>query len=376
VLRLPAVNSPSENNHDPAQATLEELGFSQRFKALFEPMKIDGFVPGRIIRQDRGLPLVAIGGEAIRAEPATHLLKAGDPGWRVTIGDWVALAVDGAHDVGIIEAILPRSSALSRKDPGEGSEEQVMAANMDRIMVVQALAPNPPNVRRLERELVVTWESGAIPVVVLTKADLVDDPEAVAAEVRIAAVGVDVHVVSGITGEGIEELREHVEPGMTTAMFGASGVGKSTLINALIGAEVQPTTEVRAVDGKGRHTTVAREMMLLPSGGILVDTPGMRGLGLWDAEDGLGQAFPDVIEAALECRFRDCVHGDEPGCGLRAAVADGRLTEKRIQSYLDLRDELASVEKRRAERSRGNTKARWKAQSKMIRQFYKGKGRK
>ena len=219
------MTSPTDYNHDPAEASLEDLGYTERFQSLFGGLSEDGFVPGRVIRQDRGLPLVALGGRAVRAEPATHLIKEGEPGWRVTIGDWVAVAGVDEHDVGIIEAILPRSSTLSRKDPGEGSEEQVMSANLDRIMVVQALAPNGPNIRRLERELVVAWESGAIPVVVLTKADLVDDPESVAADARDAAIGVDVHIVSGLTGQGVEELQAHVARGMTTAMFGASGVG-------------------------------------------------------------------------------------------------------------------------------------------------------
>lgn len=363
-----------EHNHDPATASLEELGYTERFQTLFGPMAEDGFVPGRIVRQDRGLPLVALGGEAVRAEPATHLIKEGDPGWRITIGDWVAVAGVGEHDVGIIEAILPRSSTLSRKDPGESSEGQVMSANLDRIMVVQSLAPSGPNIRRLERELVVAWESGAVPVVVLTKADLVEDSEAMVSEARDAAIGVDVHVVSGVTGEGIEELRDHVAQGMTTAMFGASGVGKSTLANQLVGAEVQTTSEVRESDGKGRHTTVAREMVMLDSGGILIDTPGMRGLGLWEAEAGLEQAFPDVIEAAVDCRFRDCLHGDEPGCAVRAAVETGELTEQRMQSYLDLREELAGVVARRDERARNNTKARWKSRSKEIKRFYKDRG--
>ena len=337
-------------------------------------MAADGFVPGRIVRQDRGLPLVALGGQAVRAEPATHLLKDGDPGWRVTIGDWVAVAGVGEHETGIIEAILPRSSALSRKDPGETSEEQVVAANIDRIMIVQSLAPDGPNIRRLERELVLAWESGAIPVVVLTKPDLVAHVDEMVAEVEAASPGVDVLVVNGLTGEGIGDLRQHAAEGMTTAMFGASGVGKSTLTNGLVGTETQPTTEVRESDGKGRHTTVAREMVVLPSGGILVDAPGMRGLGLWDAEDGLAQAFPDVARAALECKFRDCVHETEPGCGVRAAVEDGQISEKRMQSFVDLRAEIEFTARRRGERARSNTKARWKSQSKEIKRIYKDRG--
>jgi len=351
---------------------LEVLGFTERFRALFEPLAGEGLVPGRVGRVDRGLPLVLTEHGAMRAEPAKHLREAADG--PVAVGDWVALALPESHDTAIVEAILPRSSAFVRKDPGERAVGQVIAANIDVVMIVQALAPGGPNLSRLERELVLAWESGAIPAVVLTKADLSCDPEAMRDEVAAVALGVDIFVTSAVTGEGVDELHDRIEPGQTVAFFGASGVGKSTLLNSLMGDEVQETAEVREHDGKGRHTTVAREMFFLPGGGILIDTPGMRALALWEAEEGMAAAFPDVEGFAAECRFSDCTHIHEPGCAVRAAVEAGELPARRLESYLRLREELERIAARQSQRARADKKKADKVMARDIKRFFKERG--
>lgn len=329
---------------------LAALGFTDRLRAMLEPLEAEGFTPGRVSRIDRGMPVVLTSRGAVRAEPATHLREAAHG--PMAVGDWVALALPEAHDAAIVEAVMPRSSAFVRKDPGDHTIGQVIAANIDMVFIVQALAPGGPNLSRLERELVLAWESGATPAVVLTKADLATDPKTIRDEVAAVALGVDVYVTSAVTGEGVDELHDHIESGRTVAFFGASGVGKSTLLNRLMDAEVQQTAEVREYDGKGRHTTVAREMFFLPAGGILIDTPGMRGLALWEAEDGLAAAFPDIGKLAEGCRFADCTHTREPGCAVKAAVESGALPARRLSSYLRLRDELARVTERQDARAR------------------------
>lgn len=372
---------PNETPHsaEPDAATrdrypreLDALGFDERSRALFGPLGAEGFLPGRVSRIDRGLPLVLTERGLLRAEPATHLREAADG--PMAVGDWVALALPEGHDAAIVEAILPRSSAFVRKDPGEHTLGQVIAANIDTVFIVQALAPGGPNLSRLERELVLAWESGAIPAVVLTKADLSADPQGMRDEVAAVALGVAVHVTSAVTGEGIDDLHDHIKPGHTVAFFGASGVGKSTLINRLMGAQVQQTAEVREYDGKGRHTTVAREMFFLPQGGILIDTPGMRALALWEAEGGMSSAFPDIEGFAAGCRFADCAHTQEPGCGVRAAVASGELPERRLASYLRLREELQRISERQDVRARSEKKKADKATNRAAKRPFKGRG--
>ncbi len=348
---------------------LAALGFTARFQALFDPLAGKGLSPGRVSRVDRGQPLVLTVDGPLRAELAAHLRSSDDT--RLAVGDWVALARPEGHDLAIVEAILPRTSAFTRKDPGEHTVGQVLAANVDVLFIVQSLAPKGPNIARLERELVLAWESGARPVVVLTKGDLVPRSAAVREEVASVALGVDVHVASGITGEGMEELAaHHLGPGCTAAFFGASGVGKSTLVNRLIGAEVADTAEVRESDGKGRHTTVAREMFFLADGSILIDTPGMRALALWDSEDGISAAFPDIEEHAARCRFADCTHMREPGCAVRGAVERGEVHERRLDSYLRLREELEQLATRQDVRARVEKKRGDKLLVREIKRFY------
>ncbi|MBE0417707.1 MAG: ribosome small subunit-dependent GTPase A [Coriobacteriia bacterium] len=352
---------------------LATLGFTERFQALFAPLAEKGFVPGRVSRVDRGLPLVLTEDGPVRAEPAAHLRETSDG--PIAVGDWVALARPEGHDVTIAEAILPRTSAFTRKDPGEQAIGQVMAANIDTVFVVQALAPNGPNLSRLERELVLAWESGAVPAVVLTKADLCRDAEALRDEAAAVALGVDIHLTSAVTGQGVPELHDSIAPGTTVAFFGASGVGKSTLLNRLVGADVQETAEVRESDGKGRHTTVAREMFFLPEGGILIDSPGMRALALWDAEEGIASAFPDIEELAEGCRFADCTHTREPGCAVRAALDAGELVERRLESYLRLKEELERLAAKQDVRARADKAKADRAFHREVKRFYKERGR-
>ena len=335
--------------------SLERLGYSDRERALFASLVEQGFEPARVARVDRGLPLVASERGLERAEPAIHLVKGADASMsRAVVGDWVALARPDGHDMPIIEVILPRHGAFSRKDPGEETGEQVLIANVDVVFVVQSLSGGGINVSRLERELVMAWESGARPVVVLTKSDLNDE---FAEQLRIAeeiAFGVDVIIESAVTGTGVDEVRAQVPAGSTAALLGSSGVGKSTLLNRLIGEDVLATADVRVGDDKGRHTTVAREIVTVPGGGVVIDTPGMRAIGLWDAEDGLAAAFPDIEGLAEHCRFRDCAHEEEPGCAVMAAVEAGTLVQRRLDSYRRLTTELAEVGRKQDEKA-------WKA---------------
>lgn len=308
---------------------------------------------GQVVKLDRGYPLVRMDeGRLVRCEHATALVKGEQV--RAVIGDWVEVTVPAGHDKGIIEAILPRTRAFVRKDPTERALPQVLAANFDRVFVAQPLSDM--NFKRLERELVLAYETGAAVTVVLTKADLAESEDAVRTvrdHVReLAGPAAETVVVSAAEPASVEAVRALVPPGTTAVFIGKSGVGKSSLVNLLVGADVQETAAVREADGKGRHTTVSREMIEVPGGGRVVDMPGVRGLGLWDADAGIGAAFADVEEAATRCRFRDCKHENEPGCAVRAAVEAGELAPERWESYRTLKQETATVRERREQ-------ARW-----------------
>lgn len=334
-----------------AFSDLGRLGFGDAWAERFIPFAEAGLEPGRVVRVDRGLPLVATEQGLERAEPATHLVKtAVEAENRAVVGDWIALARPESHEMPVIEAVLPRTSAFVRRDPGAETGEQVVLANVDVVLVAHSLSTQL-NIRRLERELVLAYGSGALPVVVLTKADLVETADDAVRRIAEVAPDVDVVVESAVTGQGIEDVRVHVPDGQTAALLGASGVGKSTLANRLVGSEILATGEVRERDGKGRHVTVAREMVVVPAGGVLIDTPGMRGLALHNAREGFTEAFADIEELAEECRFADCAHDNEPGCAVCAAVQRGDLSRKRLQSYRDLRSELADLAHLQEEKS-------------------------
>ncbi|MCI9129809.1 MAG: ribosome small subunit-dependent GTPase A [Eggerthellaceae bacterium] len=303
-------------------------------------------VRGTVVKLDRSLPLVELeGGERVRCEHATELVKGANT--RAVIGDEVLVSQPDAHDVCVIRELLPRRTQLVRRDPRERTAEQVMAANFGLVFVVQPL--DRLNLRRMERELVLAFETGADVAVLLTKADLLPEEEVangVRAVEALVGNGVPVVVLSRGDDACVDRVREMVPPGLTAVLMGQSGAGKSTLINRLTGEDLRKTSSVREGDGKGRHTTVSRETIQLPGGGKIVDMPGVRGMGLWDAEAGIAAAFADVEVLASECKFRDCAHGAEPGCAVQAAIARGELSEERLASYLGLRAELADTQEK------------------------------
>lgn len=293
---------------------------------------------GRVVRVDRSLLLVAAG---------TDLLHLPYPltGDAAVTGDWVWMGPNRAGDRQIL-GVLPRLSELSRKRAFEDSSEaQVLAANMDMVGVVVPV-DRPLTHNRLERTLVAAWDSGATPLVIVTKADLAGVADDVVGKVILQAAGVEVVTTSAETGDGIPELLAHIPAGGTIVLLGPSGAGKSTLINALVGRDVQHTGEVRSGDFRGKHTTTSRELVPLPNGTVLMDTPGVRGFGLFDAEDGIGGMFGDIEALAGQCRFTDCAHQSEPGCAVQEAISEGVLEERRWHNYLKLQRELAALARR------------------------------
>ena len=320
------------------ESLLQRLGWDDGWEAAFAEHRTAGLTPARVAVQHRGAyDLLSEEGE-LRVSAANRFVRDDNlPG----VGDWVG--VD--PDTNLIEALLPRRTAISRKEVWQATREQILAANVDVAFLVQAL-PLDFNIRRLERYLATAWESGAQPVVLLTKTDLVEDVAPFLAEVETVTLGAcPVEAVSALTGAGLEALLAYFEGNRTAVLLGSSGVGKSTIVNALVGEEVLLTQEVRADDHRGRHTTSHRELILLPTGGVVLDTPGIRELQLWDAD--LEQAFGDVEEIGRRCRFSDCAHDQEPGCAIREALGDGSLSPERWQSYLKLQRELAAVELKR-----------------------------
>ena len=357
--------------------TLDDLGWSDSFAAAFEPYREQGLIPARVVAQ-KGLCQVSTGeGEhyADLAGKLRHELKGpGCASGYPAVGDWVALRPPTGEGRAMIHAILPRKSKFSRKTAGQRTEEQVVAANVDTIFLVSGL-DGDFNPRRIERYLTAAWDSGAQPVVVLNKLDCCSDPETCLLEVEAVAMGVPVHRVSALTGENCEGLTIYFGPGQTVSFLGSSGVGKSTLINRLLGRDVQKTGAVREGDDRGRHTTTHRELFMAPEGGLLIDTPGLRELQLWEGNQGIESTFADVEGLAEDCRFGDCRHEGEPGCAVDAALASGVLTPERLESYRKLQRELRQLHIRQDELAQLREKQKTKVMHKALRESYRLKPR-
>jgi ribosome biogenesis GTPase len=323
---------------------LKKLGWNAFFEREFEPFRADGFVVGRVAveHKDRYWILTATG--EYPAEVTGKLMFGAESAADFPkVGDWVVVTIFEDEHKAIIHEVLPRKSKFARKAAGKKLGEQIVAANIDVAFVVQSLDQNF-NLRRLERYLVMVHESKASPVAVLNKADLCPEPADRAAEMRKLMAGLPVVAVSAKTNFGMDSLRSLIKDGLTFAFIGSSGVGKSSLINRLVGEEVLKTAEVRETDSKGRHTTARRELIVLPGGGCLIDTPGMRELQLWHTAEGLDETFADIDRLATNCHFSDCTHTAEIKCAVLAAVASGELPKGRYQNYLKMRKELAHLE--------------------------------
>ncbi|MFI1864830.1 ribosome small subunit-dependent GTPase A [Streptomyces jumonjinensis] len=339
------------------QNALAPYGWDDGWAGVFAPYAAQGLLPGRVVRVDRGLCDVVTADGVVRAD--TEFVVPRDPMKVVCTGDWVA--VDPAGDPRYVRTLLPRRTAFVRSTSSKRSEGQILAANVDHAVIAVSLAVEL-DLGRIERFLALAWESGAQPHVVLTKADLVPDPTGLSylvQDVETTAPGVPVHPVSSLTGEGVEALTAAVSGG-TTVLLGVSGAGKSTLANALIGEETMAVQAARETDGKGRHTTTTRNLLALPGGGVLIDTPGLRGVGLFDAGAGVGQTFSEIEELAEGCRFHDCGHEAEPGCAVLAAIADGSLAERRLTSYRKLIRENRYIVAKTDARARAEMRREWR----------------
>ncbi|MFF3458837.1 ribosome small subunit-dependent GTPase A [Streptomyces sp. NPDC002730] len=352
-MSLSSVSASASSSSHP----LSSYGWDEGWDVEFAPYTEQGLLPGRVVRVDRGQCDVVTTGGLVRAD--TAFVTPHDPLRVICTGDWAAVDRDG--DPRFVRTYLPRRTAFVRSTSSSRSEGQILAANVDHAIIAVSLAVEL-DLGRIERFLALAWESGAQPLVVLTKADLVPDVTGLSylvQDVETTAPGVQVLPVSSASGEGVDVLTA-VLSGGTSVLLGASGAGKSTLANALLGEDVMDVQATRDVDGKGRHTTTTRNLLALPGGGVLIDTPGLRGVGLWDAESGVGQVFSEIEELAEECRFHDCAHESEPGCAVLAAIEDGSLPERRLESYRKLLRENQRIVAKTDARLRAEILRDWK----------------
>jgi ribosome biogenesis GTPase len=339
---------------------LTDLGWSPFFESCFEEYRIKGYSALRIVRVNRTKYIAGNGVGDVSCEVTGKFSfqsegKSSFP----TVGDWVVASEVPNEPKAMIHTVLPRKSAFSRKVAGQISDEQVIAANIDTVFIVTGLDHNF-SLRRIERYLSLAWESRAVPVVLLNKADLCQDIEMIKKEVESIAFGVDICLLSAKQESGVDVLNNYIKPGTTVAFIGSSGVGKSTIINALLGSDRRAVNEVSALGSRGRHTTTFRELIVFPNKGMVIDTPGMRELQVWGDEAGLKQTFDDIEDLAMSCRFKDCAHENEPGCAVQTALKNGSLDTKRLESYLKLKREFSYLIDRQTMKASAIEKARWK----------------
>jgi ribosome biogenesis GTPase len=349
---------------------LEAFGWGEPFAGAFHGHAALGRAPGRVVVEDRGRYLVQTAdGEVAASISGRFRFDAGDdPSVFPTVGDWVALDARDP-DTAIVHGLLPRRTAIRRLNPGRRTEAQVVAANVDVGLIVTSMNQEFEP-RRIERYLAAVWESGARPAIVLSKADLADDPDGYRIQAEAVAPSVPILPISAVTGAGVESVRALLARGQTVVAIGSSGVGKSTLVNALAGRELMAVREVRLDDDRGRHTTRRRQLMVLPDGSLILDTPGMRELATWDGE-GLAASFADIEAIAAECRFGDCSHRGEPGCAIDVALAEDRLDPRRLDGYRKLVREAAHLERRQDALARNEERRRWKVIHRSVRRHMK-----
>ncbi len=343
--------------------SLESIGYNRQLAEALEELELQDAQSGRVVRQSAYSYRIQCENGEMAAEP-TGKVKAAD---LPAVGDWVAVRPPATGEMGTILAILPRKSAFSRKSAGKTVNEQVVAANIDEVLIVTDLDQDF-NLRRIERYITLVYNSGAGPVVVLNKTDLAADVETFITRTQAVSPGIPVYAVSAEENHGIEQLEVHLGYGKTVAFLGSSGVGKSTIINRLLGEDRMEVGEVRKADGKGRHTTTHRELVKLPGGGAVIDNPGMREIQVWGDEGGLADAFPEIDDLAAACRFRDCRHDSEGGCAVREVLDSGRLDTARFDSYMKLRAEFENLERRRSQHGRMEEKREGKRFAKRVRE--------
>jgi ribosome biogenesis GTPase len=348
---------------------LKDLGWDDRWASVFAPHAADGLIPARVAIEFNYLYRAFAASGELQVQHTGKLRHEADS--LSAVGDWVAVRPTPGEATGTIEAILPRRSKFSRKVAGELTQEQIVAANIDTVFIVMGL-DGDYNLRRLERYLVLAYESGASPVVILNKSDVATHLAEDMDEIRALAVGIPVHAISAKENTGTELVTNYLGVGRTGALLGSSGVGKSTIVNALLGEEKFKTRDVRTHDSRGRHTTRHRNLILLPdSRGLLIDTPGMRELQLWTQGEGARETFEDILELAEGCHFTDCRHRDEPRCAVKQAVEEGKLEASRLEGFLKLQDEIKSLEARKDVRAQIDAKKKWKPIANSMKKFYK-----